>query len=140
MRQRTAFLSKLIGLFCVLYSLSMLAHGEASVSAVSALIAEPGALLVLGFVVLGLGIAMVLGHNIWSVGALPVVVTIVGWLALFKGLFLTFLTPASAAAYLSAMHYEQLFYIYAGVTLALGAYLTYGGFNMKGNPNVQGGR
>jgi hypothetical protein len=140
MWQRTAFLSKLIGLFCVLYSLSMLAHREASVSAVSALIAEPGALLVLGFVVLGLGIAIVLGHNIWSVGALPVVVTIVGWLTLFKGLFLTFLTPASAAAYLSAMHYEQLFYIYAGVTLALGAYLTYGGFNMKGNPNVQGGR
>jgi hypothetical protein len=140
MWQRTAFLSKLIGLFCVLYSLSMLAHREASVGAVSALIAAPGALLVLGFVVLGLGIAMVLGHNIWSVGALPVVVTIVGWLTLFKGLFLTFLTPASAAAYLSATHYEQLFYIYAGVTLALGAYLTYGGFNMKGNPNVQGGR
>jgi hypothetical protein len=140
MWQRTAFLSKLIGLFCVLYSLSMLAHREASVSAVSALIAEPGALLVLGFVVLGLGIAMVLGHNVWSVGALPVVVTTVGWLTLFKGLFLTFLTPASAVAYLSAMHYEQLFYIYAGVTLALGAYLTYGGFNMKGNPNVQGGR
>jgi hypothetical protein len=140
MWHRTAFLSKLIGLFCVLYSLSMLAHREASVSAVSALIAEPGALLVLGFVVLGLGIAMVLGHNVWSVGVLPVVVTIVGWLTLFKGLFLTLLTPAGAAAYLSAVHYEQLFYIYAGVTLALGAYLTYGGFNMKGNPNAQGGR
>ncbi len=140
MWQRTAFLSKLIGLFCVLYSLSMLAHREASLSAVSALIAEPGALLVLGFVVLGLGVAMVLGHNVWSVGVLPIVVTIVGWLTLFKGLFLTFLTPAGAATYLSAMHYEQLFYIYAGVTLALGAYLTYGGFNMKGDPNAQGGR
>ena len=140
MWQRTAFLSKLIGLFCVLYSLSMFTHREASLSAVSALIAEPGALLVLGVIVLGLGIAMVLGHNVWSMGALPVVVTVVGWLTLFKGLFLTFLAPAGATAYLSAMHYQQLFYIYAGVTLALGAYLTYGGFNMKGNLNAQGGR
>jgi hypothetical protein len=140
MWQRTAFLSKLIGLFCVLYSLSMLAHRETTLSAVSALVAEPGALLVLGVVVLGLGIAMVLGHNVWSAGALPIVVTIVGWLTLFKGLFLTFLAPAGAAADLAAMHYEQLFYFYAGVTLALGAYLTYGGFNMKGNPNAQGGR
>jgi hypothetical protein len=38
------------------------------------------------------------------------------------------------------VRYEQFFYIYAGVTLALGAYLTYGGFTMKGNPNAQGGR
>jgi hypothetical protein len=138
--QRTAFLSKLIGLFCVLYSLSMFAHRQAALGAVGALVTEPGALLVLGLVVLGLGVAMVLGHNVWSGGALPIVVTIVGWLTLLKGLFLTFLAPAGAAAYLSAVRYEQLFYIYAGVTLALGAYLTYGGFTMKGNPNAQGGR
>ncbi|MGB8149724.1 MAG: hypothetical protein WCE97_00855 [Candidatus Cybelea sp.] len=138
MSQRTAFLSKLIGLFCVLYSLSMFAHRQATLDGVGALVA--GALLVLGFVVLGLGVAMVLGHNVWSGGALPVVVTIVGWLTLLKGLFLTFLAPAGAAAYVSAVRYEQLFYIYAGVTLALGAYLTYGGFTMKGNPNAQGGR
>jgi len=118
----------------------MVAHRDATVSAVSALIAEPGTLLVLGVVVLAVGLAMVLGHNVWSGGALPVVVTIVAWLTLLKGLVLTFLSPAGAAAYLSTMHYGQLFYVYAGVTLALGAYLTYGGFNMKGNPNAQGGR
>jgi hypothetical protein len=140
MWQRTAFLGKLIGLFCLVYSLSMFAHREATLGAVSALTMEPGALLVLGVVVLGLGIALVLGHNVWSGSAVAVVVTIVGWLTLVKGLFLTFLAPAGAAAYLSAVHYEQLFYVYAGVTLALGAYLTYGGFNMKGNPNAQGGR
>jgi hypothetical protein len=113
---------------------------QAALNAVGALVAEPGALLVLGFVVLGVGIAMVLGHSVWSGGAVPVVVTIVGWLTLLKGLFLTFLAPAGAAAYLSAVRYEQLFYIYAGVMLALGAYLTYGGFTVKGNSNAQGGR
>jgi len=118
----------------------MFAHRQAALDGVGALVAEPGALLVLGFVVLGLGVAMVLGHNVWSGGALPIVVTIIGWLTLLKGLFLTFLAPAGAGAYLSAVRYEQLFYIYAGVTLALGAYLTYGGFTMKGNPNAQGGR
>jgi hypothetical protein len=140
MPQRTAFLSKLLGLFCVIYSLSMFAHRQAALSAVGALVAEPGALLVLGLVVLGLGVAMVVGHSVWSGGALPIVVTIIGWLMLFKGLFLTFLAPAGAAAYLSAVRYEQLFYIYAGAMLAIGAYLTYGGFTMKGNSNAQGGR
>jgi hypothetical protein len=140
MSQRTAFLGKLLGILCVLYSLSMFAHRQAALNAVGALVAEPGALLVLGFVVLGLGVAMVLGHNRWSGGALAIVVTIIGWLTLLKGLCLAFLAPAGAAAYVSAVHYEQLFYIYAGVILAVGAYLTYGGFTMKGNPNAQGGR
>ncbi|HLY03120.1 MAG TPA: hypothetical protein VKR56_11585 [Candidatus Cybelea sp.] len=140
MSQRTAFLGRLIGVFCVLYSLSMFAHRETTLAAVGALTAEPGALLVLGVVVLGAGVAMVLGHNVWSGGALTVVVTAIGWLTLCKGLFLTFLAPDGAAAYLAALHYEQLFYVYAGLTLALGAYLTYGGFNMKGNSNAQGGR
>jgi hypothetical protein len=136
----TAFLSKLIGVFCVLYSLSMVAHREATLGAVGALATEPGALLVLGVVVLASGVAMVLGHNVWSRGALALVVTIVAWLTLLKGLFLTFLSPAGAAAYLSTMHIEQLFYVYAGVTFVFGAYLTYGGFNMKGSANAQGGR
>jgi hypothetical protein len=128
MSRRTAFLSKLIGLFCVLYGLSAFVHRQTTVDAMER------------FVVLGLGLAMVLGHNLWSGGTLPVVVTIVGWLTLAKGLLLTFLAPAGALAYLSAMHYDQFFYIYAGVALLLGAYLTYGGFAMKGNPSVESGR
>lgn len=106
----------------------MFVHRQATVDAVSALIADPAVVLVLGVITLSLGLAMVLGHNVWSGGALPVVVTIVGWLTLLKGLLLTFLTPRGAFGYLSTMQYDRLFYVYAGVTLVLGAYLTYGGF------------
>jgi hypothetical protein len=35
-----------------------------------------------------MGVAMVVGHNVWSGGALPLVVTPVGWLILAKGLLL----------------------------------------------------
>jgi hypothetical protein len=52
-----------------------------------------------------------LGHNVWSGGALPVVVTLVGWVALIKGLLLLFLSPEAAAGlYLGGLHYEQPFY------------------------------
>jgi hypothetical protein len=36
---------------------------------------------------------MVLGHNIWSGGALVVVVTVVGWITLVKSLLFLFLPP-----------------------------------------------
>jgi hypothetical protein len=134
MSQRTAFLAKLIGLYCVLYALSMFAHRQATVETIAALINSPATLLVLGVVILGAGLAMVLAHNLWSGGVLPVVVTIVGWLTLLKGLLLVLLPPAGAAAYLSATHFEQLSYLYGAVTLLLGAYLTYGGFSAKPKP------
>jgi hypothetical protein len=65
---------------------------------------------------------MVLGHNVWSGG----VVTLVGWVALIKGLVLLFLSPEAAAGlYLGALHYEQLYYLYSAVLLFLGVHLTY---------------
>src|SRR5690348_14216277 len=34
------------------------------------------------------GTALVIGHNVWSGGVLPVVVTLLGWLTLIKGIAL----------------------------------------------------
>jgi hypothetical protein len=89
-------------------------------------------MFVLGVITLGAGLAMILAHNIWSGGALAVIVTLVGWLAVIKSLLFLFLPPAAQAGFfLRQLHYQQLFYLYAGVTLVLGLYLTYGGFRSK---------
>jgi len=72
---------------------------------------------------------MVLAHNVWSGGALPVVVTLFGWILLIRGALLLFLPPEAVAGMMDSFHFEQLFYVYAGITLVLGLYLTYGGFS-----------
>ena len=54
-------------------------------------VADRPVMLVYAITSLAMGIAMVLGHNVWSGGALPVAVTLVGWLILAKGLLLCFL-------------------------------------------------
>ena len=72
---------------------------------------------------------MVLAHNIWSGGALPVIVTLVGWITLIKSLFFLFLPPEMEARFfLGQLHYQQLFYLYGAFSLVLGVYLTYSGF------------
>jgi hypothetical protein len=78
------------------------------------------------------GLAMVLAHNIWSGGALVVVVTVVGWMTLTKSLLFLFLPPeVEAGLFLGQLHYQQLFYLYGVFSLVLGLYLTYGGFLSK---------
>ena len=129
MSPRTPFLSRLIGLYAILVALSMFSRGQASVETVAALLQNPSMVFVLGVVMLAAGLAIVLAHNIWSGGALVVVVTLVGWMTLIKSLVFLFLPPEmEARLFLERLHYQQLFYFYWALPLVLGLYLTYGGF------------
>ena len=129
MSPRTLFLSRLIGLCCIVIALSMMTRRQATVETVTALLQNPSMMLIVGIITLAAGLAMVLAHNIWSGGALVVIVTLVGWITLIKSLFFLFLPPEmEAGLFLGQLHYQQLFYLYTGVSLVLGIYLTYGGF------------
>jgi hypothetical protein len=82
MSTRTLFLSKLLGLYCVLAALSMFTHKRATVKTVTALVHNPPVLFIAGVNTFVAGLAMIVSHNVWSGGVLPVVVTLVGWLTL----------------------------------------------------------
>ena len=106
----------------------MLTHKAASMAAVNALVRSAPSVLILGVITLAAGLAMLLAHNIWSGGAVPVVVTLIGWITLIKGLLFLFLLPEAVADLLQSLHYQQLFPGFAAISILIGAYLTYGGF------------
>jgi hypothetical protein len=90
MSRLTVFLARLIGLFTVLLIAALLLRGGAMIQTA---IADKPLMFTYAIFSLALGLAMILGHNVWSGGALPVVVTLVGWLIFAKGLLLLFLAP-----------------------------------------------
>jgi len=118
-----------MGLYCLLAGVIMVVRREQMIATVEELVLDRPLLLIFGVIMVAAGLAMVLAHNLWSGGALPVVVTLIGWLTMLKGLVFWLLSPQSAAQlYLQQLHYAQLYYLYAGVSLALGVYLTLAGF------------
>jgi hypothetical protein len=124
----TNYLSKLIGLFSMLIGFAMIARRQDMAAAIDALLHNPTLLLIFGLIALAIGLAMVLAHNIWSGGVLPVVVTVIGWLTLIRGLVLLFVPAAMVANLFEAMHFARLLYLYASISLVLGLYLTVAGF------------
>jgi hypothetical protein len=66
---------------------------------------SPGLLLVTGIFTMGGGAAMVVGHNVWSGGALPVAVTLLGWLTLIKGVALMAVPPRALTSFYRTLHY-----------------------------------
>jgi hypothetical protein len=124
----TIFLARLLGLYCIIVALAMMTRRESAIATMKALIANPPLLLFVEVLGLAGGLAMIIGHNIWSGGALPVVITVIGWLmAIRRGAGLLALSPAATTKLFEALRYEQLFYM--GGTLILGLYLTLAGFS-----------
>jgi hypothetical protein len=125
MPRLTVFLARFIGLFTVLLVVALLVRGSATVEAA---VADGPVMLVYAIISLAIGLAMILGHNVWSGGALPVVVTLVGWLILAKGLMLLFVTPDALRQLFGHMQYGQHYYLYLAPSLVIGLYLTWAGF------------
>jgi hypothetical protein len=132
MSLRTIFLSRLIGLYCILVVPSMVLHRQATVDLMTALLHNSPMMWVLSVITLTAGLAMVVAHNVWSDGALAVVVTLCGWAALIKGLLFLFLpTGVESEFILRVLNNPQLFYVWMAPSLILGIYLTYSGFASK---------
>lgn len=128
MRPLTIFLSRLIGLFALVLSLAMVLHRRSYVETAATLIQDRPLLLVLGMISLIAGLAIVLAHNIWSGGTLPVIVTLIGWINLIRGLILLLLPPQAVVSLFEIFHFDERFYLYIAIIFVLGVYLTFMGF------------
>jgi hypothetical protein len=126
--RRTVFLARLIGLYCLVIAFALTAHKQSSLTTLDAIVHSPDIVMITGLIALLVGLAMVIGHNIWSGGVPSVLVTIVGWITLIRSVLLLLL-PADVLGFLyDAMRVDHLFYAYIGVTGVIGLYLTYVGF------------
>jgi hypothetical protein len=111
----------------------MAVHKEATIQTMNALVRNAPDLFVAGLIGVIGGLAIVLCHNVWSGGALPVMVTFTGWLVLIKGALLLFLPPEENLSLLAGLHYEHFFYGYTAIPFLLGAYLAFSGFAQQRN-------
>ncbi|MGC9602761.1 MAG: hypothetical protein ABSE76_03445 [Minisyncoccia bacterium] len=123
----TYFLAELIGLYCIIMGAVMLFRKQIFVAVVENLYKDEEALFLPGLLATFLGLMLVLSHNYWGAGVLALVVTLVGWAALLKGLWLLFF-PRSATRAIDILKVKELSWLYGIIILVVGAYLAYAGF------------
>jgi hypothetical protein len=131
MQVRTVLLSRMIGIYCIICAILMAVRRQFTLDAVTALLTSPLAMFVAGVFTLVLGLAMILGHNYWSGGALKVIVTVVGWVVVLKAVIILFLPTGMQTAYLKGFRLAENLYLYTAVLFVLGAYLAWAGFRAK---------
>jgi hypothetical protein len=121
----TVFLARVIGLSIVFIVVAFLVRGSAVIEAT---IADGPLMLAWAIIGIAAGVAMIVGHNVWSGGPLPVVVSLFGWLMFAKSFLLLFVPPEVLGGVFARMHYGQHLYLYLAPALVIGLYLTWAGF------------
>ncbi|MGA2207924.1 MAG: hypothetical protein ABSG10_14445 [Terracidiphilus sp.] len=132
MSLRTLFLSRLMGLYFLICGLSMIVHKQVFTDALATVPGNPLAMWLISMVISLAGLAMVLAHNLWSKCPVVVIVTLLGWLTLIKGI-LYLLLPSKwlEGFFQSVLNCGACLYSVTAFLLVLGAYLTYEGFKSK---------
>jgi len=112
----------------LLTMLAMAANRAGTLQTVNAFFADPGLMWVTGVFTLLVGLTIVIAHNRLSGGAVPVVITIYGWIALLKGLLFVWLPASAQMQFYQSLYFAQWYYAYLSIAFIAGAYLTYNGF------------
>ena len=134
MSYRTLFLSRLLGLFFLICGLAMIVHKQIFTDALATVSGNSLAMLWTSLLISLAGLATVLVHNVWSKRPVVVIVTLLGWLTLIKGIAYLLL-PAKwlGGLFQAVLNCGAYVYSVTAFMLVLGAYLTYEGF--KSNPS-----
>src|ERR1035441_8149963 len=100
--QRSVYLAKLIGPICLVIGIGMLINGAVYRTIIGEFLHSYALIYIAG--VLGMlgGLALVNAHNEWKAGW-PVIITLIGWLALLGGIF-RILVPQEAALIGTSMY------------------------------------
>ena len=116
------FLGKLIGIYLLIVGVLIFVRHKELYKMVNSFAEKSSLLYITGVFILLLGLSMVIGHNVWEF-SWRVVITIIGWLTLAKGLMYMFL-PASKIAKIAGIMKGPYWYMGGGaLSILIGLYL-----------------
>jgi hypothetical protein len=124
----TVYLGKFLGVSSLLLCAILLARPRGTLDAINSMMESPGLLLLTGIMTMGAGVATVVGHNVWSGGALPVAVTVLGWAMLLKGIALMAVSPRGLNAFYRVAHDPRRLRLFMLPALLFSLWLTWRAF------------
>jgi hypothetical protein len=132
----TIYLARLFGLGMLVMCALFAVRPEAALAAIQSMAADPGLVLMAGLFAFVAGLAMVIGHNRWSGGVLTVVVTLLGWLTLIKGVAILAAPPPALAGFYGFMGYPGSFRGVMAVAALASLWLSWAAFRAKPAPTT----
>ena len=124
MHMRTLFLSRLLGWLTIVVSLSLLLRPSVS-EIMASLLGNPALIVLAGIASLAAGLAIVLIHNVWRGDLRTIVVTIIGWAVLIRGVLMLTLPSQAMMDFVATIRLDAMLILYVALRTALGIFLVW---------------
>jgi len=124
----TYFIAQFIGLMLLSVGASMLFQGKVFMKVLNDITENRSTLFMVGIVLFLGGASIVLVHNVWNAGFLSVVITLIGWILIIRGLASMYMPGHTITRMVRWFKVEEFSWAYGILVLGIGAYLTYAGF------------
>lgn len=121
------FLAQALGLYFVIAGVAMLVRPKA-ITRLTEVLGSRDAIYVSGFYALLIGVPLVLIHNVWD-GSWRVLITIIAWLALLKGVVRIYFPDRAVQWVSSIVENRSILQGLIWVMVGLGLYFLYVGFS-----------
>jgi hypothetical protein len=121
------FLAKTIGLYLVIVSAAFMLKANELKPITLDMVRNPSFVMFSGILALIFGILIVVSHNIWVMDW-RVIITLLGWLALLKGVMRLFFPEFAMHKMAKCVERNDYYFIMMGITLIIGLVLLYFGY------------
>jgi hypothetical protein len=119
-------LAQILGLYLIIMSVAMLVNKRYYQDAMIVMLQNSGVMFLTAIITLLLGVLLIVFHNIWVLDW-RIVITILAWLGLIKGIVRMFF-PKVIVKWSNSIQNDRVYCISLGICTALGVYLAYKGF------------
>jgi uncharacterized protein YjeT (DUF2065 family) len=125
--EMSIFLAKVLGAFYVVIGVGLFFNSKHYHKAYTDMMKSSGIWLFAGIFALIIGILLVLAHNVWE-WQWYVIITVIGWIALVKGILLLIFPKQMVAMGKSMFKSKNLLLVAGIVAVVLGVILGYFGY------------
>ncbi len=123
------FLAQVIGLYFIVIGASLLLNYKVLRKVMDDFITDTRFMFLGGSMILVLGLLLVASHNVWE-GSWRVIITIIGWLTLFKGAAYLLLPKDMFKQWVKILNKKKCYKSGGVVVIILGLYLAAKGFGI----------
>lgn len=124
----TIYFAQLAGLYFIILGVILVVRKRSILELMPQLTENPPFVFLAGMIRIILGLAILIGNGPWGAQILSIVVALIGWVTLIRGITMLLVTPEQQRKLIDYWRRDSMYYAAVAIVLLLGLYLAYAGF------------
>jgi hypothetical protein len=124
----TIYFAQLAGLYFIILGAILVLRKSTIIGLMPKLAENQPFVFFAGMIRIILGLAILIGNGPWGTHALVIVVALIGWVTLLRGIAMLLVTPEQERRLIDYWRRDATYYAAVALILALGIYLARAGF------------